>query len=68
MWDLVPWPGIEPGHLALGAEVLTTGPPGKSRGVFEQRYDTRRTVFLEDSVGARLSRRETRLRLIQWSR
>ena len=30
MWDLVPWPGIEPGSPALGAWVLATGPPGKS--------------------------------------
>ena len=28
MWDLVPWPGIEPGHWDHG--VLVTGPPGKS--------------------------------------
>ena len=28
MWDLVPWPGIEPGAPALG--VLASGPPGKS--------------------------------------
>ena len=30
MWDLVPWPGIEPRPLALGAQSLATGPPGKS--------------------------------------
>ena len=32
-WDLVPWTGIEPGTLALGAgsQVLATGPPGKSQ-------------------------------------
>ena len=29
MWDLVPWPGIEPGPPALGA-VLATGPPVKT--------------------------------------
>ena len=30
MWDLVPWPGVEPGprHWEHGA--LATGPPGKS--------------------------------------
>ena len=30
MWDLVPWPGIEPGPLHWEHGVLTTGPPGKS--------------------------------------
>ena len=30
MWDLVPWPGIEPGPPALEHKVLATGPPGKS--------------------------------------
>ena len=29
MWDLVPWPGIEPGP-STGSAVLATGPPGKS--------------------------------------
>ena len=29
MWDLVPWPGIEPGPPALA--VLATGPPGTSQ-------------------------------------
>ena len=28
MWDLVPWPGIEPLHWECG--VLATGPPGRS--------------------------------------
>ena len=27
---LIPWPGIESSLHALGGEVLTTGPPGKS--------------------------------------
>ena len=30
MWDLVPWPGTEPGPLHWECRVLTTGPPGKS--------------------------------------
>ena len=30
MWDLLPWTGIEPGPPAMGAQSLTTGPPGKS--------------------------------------
>ena len=30
MWVLAPRPGIEPAPLALEAEVLTTGPPGRS--------------------------------------
>ena len=30
MWDLVPWPGIEPGPLHWECGVLATGPPGKS--------------------------------------
>ena len=30
MWDLVPWPGIEPGPLHWKHGVLATGPPGKS--------------------------------------
>ena len=34
---LVPRPGIEPTPPALESEVLTTGPPGKSRGYFLKR-------------------------------
>ena len=31
MWDLAPWPGIEPESSALGAGSLSPGgPPGKS--------------------------------------
>ena len=30
IWDLVPWPGIEPGSLHWECEVLATGPPGNS--------------------------------------
>ena len=30
MWDLVPWPGINPGPLHWEHVVLATGPPGKS--------------------------------------
>ena len=30
LWDLVPWPGMESRPPALGAQVLATGPPGKS--------------------------------------
>ena len=30
MWDLIPWPGIEPGPLHWELAVLTTAPPGKS--------------------------------------
>ena len=30
MWDLAPWPGIEPGPPALGAQSLSPGPPGRS--------------------------------------
>ena len=30
MWDLVPWPGIEPRPPALELGVLASGPPGKS--------------------------------------
>ena len=30
VWDLVPWPGIEPGPPALGAGVLTTAQLGQS--------------------------------------
>ena len=39
MWDLVPWPGMEPGPAALGAGVLATGPPGKAqrRSIFERK-------------------------------
>ena len=29
-WILVPQPGIEPTPSALGGEILSTGPPGKS--------------------------------------
>ena len=28
IWDLIPWPGMEPRHPALG--VLATRPPGNS--------------------------------------
>ena len=31
MWDLVPWLGIKPRALALGAQSLATGPPGKAK-------------------------------------
>ena len=31
MWDLVPWPGIEPSPLYWECQVLATGPPGKSQ-------------------------------------
>ena len=31
MWDLVPWPRIEPGPPELEPGVLATGPPGKSQ-------------------------------------
>ena len=30
MWDLVPWPEMDLGSLAVEAWVLATGPPGKS--------------------------------------
>ena len=30
IWDLVPWPGSNPGPLHWEHRVLTTGPPGKS--------------------------------------
>ena len=30
MWNLVPWPGIEPGPLHWKQGVLAMGPPGKS--------------------------------------
>ena len=30
MWDLVPWPGVEPGSLHWERRVLATGPPEKS--------------------------------------
>ena len=30
IWDLVPWPGIQTGAPALGAQSLSPGPPGKS--------------------------------------
>ena len=30
IWDLVPWPRIEPKPPALGTRRLVTGPPGKS--------------------------------------
>ena len=29
-WDLLPWPGVEPGSPALGAGVLSTRSPGRS--------------------------------------
>ena len=34
MWDLVPWPGIEPWPLALGARSLSAGPPGESSTLY----------------------------------
>ena len=39
---LAPWPGIEPALPALEGEVLTTGPPGKSREIsFKGQHKTR---------------------------
>ena len=32
MWDLAPWPGIEPGSLHWGHEILATGPPVEISG------------------------------------
>ena len=32
MWDLVPWPGIEPRPLHWEHRVLSTRPPGQSQG------------------------------------
>ena len=34
MWDLVPWPGIEPWPVALGARSLSAGPPGESSTLY----------------------------------
>ena len=31
LWDLVPWPEVEPWPADLGGRVLATGPPAKSR-------------------------------------
>ena len=31
MWDLIPWPGMEPGPLCWELRILATGPPDKSR-------------------------------------
>ena len=41
MWDLVPWPGIEPRSLALEHEVLATGQPGKRKLHWEGDYKIR---------------------------
>ena len=50
MWDLVPWPGIEPGPPAWGGplppkppgvRVLTTAPPEKSQGDVRYRRERR---------------------------
>ena len=41
MWDLVPWPGIEPRPLALEHEVLATGQPGKRKLCWEGNYKIR---------------------------
>ena len=30
LWDLLPWPGIEPGFTVVKARLLTTGQPGNS--------------------------------------
>ena len=35
MWDLIPWPGIEPQSPALEGGFLTTAPPGKSLNPFK---------------------------------
>ena len=29
MWDLIPWPGIQPGPLHWELRILASGPPGK---------------------------------------
>ena len=33
IWDLVPWPGMEPGPLHWEPGILATGPPGKPPNV-----------------------------------
>ena len=43
MWNLVPWPGIEPGPPPLGLGVLATRSPGRSLEPFESK---RGFVFL----------------------
>ena len=45
-WDLVPWPGIEPGHpLHWESRVLTSGPWGKSPGDSYAQQRPRATVW-----------------------
>ena len=39
LWDLVPWPRIEPGPLHWERWILDSGPPGKSPGVFSFKED-----------------------------
>ena len=51
-WELVTWPGVEPGPPALGVcRILATGPPGKSfdssfAGCCTHSMDWRRPVFI----------------------
>ena len=46
MWDLVPWPGLEPALPALGGGVLATGPPGTFRLTFLSLYSVQASQTL----------------------
>ena len=48
MWDLVPWPGIEPGPLQWEGRVLATGPPGKSSLILFDQTDKTCTLIAKN--------------------
>ena len=46
MWDLVPWPGLEPALPALGGGVLAAGPAGTFRLTFLSLYSVQASQAL----------------------
>ena len=47
---LAPWPGIKPPSPALGGEVLTTRPPGKSQKILKSRINVKIIILLSNGM------------------
>ena len=71
MWDLVPWPGLNPGPLHWKHGVTATGPPGKSHRLLAS---TKTYLSPEDSAPLQCSPIEVvsppppNLRALRWSK